>query len=114
MTKREMVSRKLITIMTRLVRKVTTYGMSVKLMFNSLIYGLSFLQAEKEGISNDLHGDLSQNGGLVIVRKGGKVLQTFKQDITDEDKIAMKGEDILKALNIDASRLPRPVVQDAE
>ncbi|XP_065558634.1 prostamide/prostaglandin F synthase-like [Artemia franciscana] len=50
------------------------------------------------GISGDMKGDGFQNGGVLIVEKGGKLLYYYKQD-NPADHVA--NEKILEVLGID-------------
>ncbi|XP_046463865.1 prostamide/prostaglandin F synthase-like [Daphnia pulex] len=52
---------------------------------------------KERGVGGDLRGDGFQNGGLIVVGKGGKLLYSFVQE-NPADHAA--NEDILKALNL--------------
>ncbi|KAI9559979.1 hypothetical protein GHT06_013987 [Daphnia sinensis] len=54
-------------------------------------------KGRERGVGGDLRGDGYQNGGLLVVGKGGKVLYSFVQE-NPADHAA--NEDILKALNL--------------
>lgn len=51
------------------------------------------MQGKERGVGGDLRGDGFQNGGLVVVGKGGKLLYSFVQE-NPADHAA--NEDILK------------------
>jgi len=54
-------------------------------------------KAKEMGVGGDLKGDGFQNGGLIVVERGGKVLYSFvQQNVADH----ASNEDILKALNM--------------
>ena len=64
---------------------------------NWLIIINKFLeQAKERGVGGDLKGDGFQNGGLVVVEKGGKVLYSFVQENVADHA---ENEDILKVNN---------------
>lgn len=54
-------------------------------------------KAKERGVGGDLKGDGFQNGGLVVVEKGGKVLYSFVQENVADHA---ENEDILKALKL--------------
>lgn len=59
--------------------------------------------AKKDGINGDLKGDGFQNGGTIIVSKGGeKVLLNFVQE-SPADHVPLA--DVLKALGIEGNEL---------
>ena len=51
------------------------------------------MQIKEKGIDGDLKGDGFQNGGLVVVDKGGKILFKFVQENVADHA---SNEDILK------------------
>lgn len=61
--------------------------------FFFLFFCFGFLQGKERGVGGDLRGDGFQNGGLLVVGKGGKVLYSFVQE-NPADHAA--NEDILK------------------
>lgn len=62
------------------------------------MYQSKYLQARKENIEGDLSGDGLQNGGLIVVKKGGKKLLIFhREDVPGEH---VTNENILDALGI--------------
>lgn len=54
------------------------------------------LQGRAEHLGGDLRGDGLQNGGALIVKKGGEVLFSFKQDRPAEHISNEKFAEILK------------------
>lgn len=89
-------------------------------VFASLVSAISrrtISGARREGIEGNFQGDGLQNGGLLIVTKGGeKVLLNHKEEVPG-DHVA--NEDILKVLNISdgpGSEGPRnpPTQQDCQ
>ena len=50
------------------------------------------------GVSGDMQGDGFQNGGTIIVEKGGKLLYEYKQLDASEQ---VSAEQILKALGLE-------------
>ena len=56
-----------------------------------------FQKGDKLGISGDMKGDGFQNGGALIVDKGGKQLYEYRQEDAAEH---ISDEEILKALKL--------------
>lgn len=54
-------------------------------------------KVKEKGVSGDMKGDGFQNGGLLVVDVGGKVLYSFIQEHVAEHA---NNEDIIKALNL--------------
>jgi len=52
---------------------------------------------KQRGVGGDMRGDGYQNGGLLVVEKGGKVLYSFIQENPADHA---QNEDVLKALNL--------------
>lgn len=55
-------------------------------------------KAKKENVEGDLSGDGLQNGGLIVVKKGGKKLLIFHREDVPGDHVT--NEMILDALGI--------------
>ncbi|KAH3822814.1 hypothetical protein DPMN_124605 [Dreissena polymorpha] len=56
-------------------------------------------QAKKDNIGGNLAGDGMQNGGTLVIDKGGKVLLCFKQENAADH---VENSEILKALGLNA------------
>lgn len=54
-------------------------------------------EAKKDNLGGNMTGDGMQNGGLLVVDKGGKLLFSFKQDLATDHA---ENADILKALGL--------------
>ena len=68
-------------------------------------------KAHKMGLQQDRTGNPYQNGGLVIVEKGGGTMLNYKQKNIAE---FIDNEDILKALGIEVEEVPHVVVPARE
>jgi hypothetical protein len=67
-------------------------------IFFSLNILASILQGRADKIKNDYRGDWKQNGGLLVVKKGGEeVLLSYRQENPAEHA---ENSDILRALGI--------------
>lgn len=56
-----------------------------------------YSEIKERGLTNDMKGDGFQNGGAMIVDKGGKLLYEYRQEDASEQ---ISSEEIFKALNI--------------
>ncbi|XP_076472556.1 prostamide/prostaglandin F synthase-like [Babylonia areolata] len=63
----------------------------------------AYSKAKEDKLGGDLKGDGMQNGGLLVVEKGGKTLLSFKQE-SPSDSVA--NAEILKALGIEGAATP--------
>ena len=68
-------------------------------------------KAHKLGLKQNFKGNPYQNGGLVIVDKGGEIIFNYKQKYIAE---FIDNEDILKALGIEVEEVPHVVVSARE
>jgi len=66
---------------------------------------------KQRGVGGDMRGDGFQNGGLLVVEKGGKVLYTFIQENPADHA---NNEDILKALNLSSEGIAAAGKKEAE
>ncbi|XP_033764032.1 prostamide/prostaglandin F synthase-like [Pecten maximus] len=62
-------------------------------------------KAKKEKIDGNLKGDGMQNGGILIVDAGGKLLLSFKQENPADH---LESSEILKAVGIKTEDVPSP------
>lgn len=60
-------------------------------------------RVRREQVGGNMAGDGLQNGGTLVIEKGGKVLLDYKQD-NPADHVAP--DDVLKALNIPKEPVP--------
>ncbi|KAL4240355.1 hypothetical protein ACF0H5_001145 [Mactra antiquata] len=58
-------------------------------------------RVKKEKIEGNMSGDGMQNGGALVVEKGGKMLLSFKQDSAADH---VENEDVLKALGLSTEK----------
>ncbi len=57
----------------------------------------AFGKVKESGVGGDMRGDGFQNGGAIIVDKGGKLLYEYRQDDASEQ---ISADEILNALNL--------------
>ncbi|XP_025083721.1 prostamide/prostaglandin F synthase-like [Pomacea canaliculata] len=87
--------------------------MNVLSLFPALLSKVArtaFSKAKVEKVGGDLKGDGMQNGGTLVIEKGGKVLLSFKQDNPADH---VNPADVLKALGIDES-VPNAVDEEVD
>ena len=63
---------------------------------NLMIFLKNFKQGKQREVGGDMRGDGFQNGGLLVVEKGGKVLYSFIQENPADHA---QNEDILQVIH---------------
>ena len=79
--------------------------------WNKRKWSATIEKAHKMGLKQDRTGNPYQNGGLVIVDRGGETILNYKQKYIAE---FLDNEDILKALGIEVDEVPHVVVPARE
>ena len=79
--------------------------------WNKSKWSATIEKAHKMGLKQERTGNPYQNGGLVIVDRGGETMLNYKQKYIAE---FIDNEDILKALGIEVDEVPHVVVPARE